>query len=684
MKRLMVFVMAWIVLTSAVLHSAAQTNDDRGARELQNAIVTAKSRVTIPDEYSEFEFNRRHSNAQTVYTLTWKVPNTNNQRIDVRIVDDVILNYEKRSNVSRDDTPRFAKLTGDVLYQRAQEHLKKINPTVFDNIEMSRAPHSVSLRGRNVIYRLSRVENSIPVHGDTGYITVDKDTGELIDFELSWLKSVTLPSPEKIISQNQAKQSFSRHIGISPLYTVTRDYEAGEFNVALIYQPKVAIKPIDAFTGQISKLAANYSGDRWNDVWYEDDWADDDWEDDGLTEAERAKVDLEKELLSAQEALAVLVKEGNILFVKNNLRITNSNLFKTEFGKEERYLWSLSFVTNNADGRITYSGNATLNARTGELLNFRGSERIERGYDSFDQAAANRLARQAAEKYVGKSRFSEYRLSRANTSASPYTRDGKRGMRYYERSYTFNRYVNGIMVSGDTIELRINPEIKVTNFRYNYSDAKFPAIDKMLSVEQALQRLYQQVDMSLDYRINVNNVKNKATLEYRMRHFYLNAFTGRLSDFSGNPHNEPVEVSYEYTDLANNAARDKIVLMADNGLRLPAINNKLEPDLPVSLADFRSLARITGIHLDNSETADSITKSQAVKLLVNGLGYGKGAEMGNIFVKVFEDVPTQDRGYFAIAVNLGIVERTANKMAEPSKPLTRAQALEMFYKYVVG
>ena len=85
--------------------------------------------------------------------------------------------------------------------------------------------------------------------------------------------------------------------------------------------------------------------------------------------------------------------------------------------------------------------------------------------------------------------------------------------------------------------------------------------------------------------------------------------------------------------------------------------------------------------LTESEVKDNITRMEAIKFLVNAMGYKEIATLGGLYNCNFTDVADDMKGYAAIAGGLGLVNASSDTLRADSL-LTRAECIMILYNYL--
>ncbi|MCL1822919.1 MAG: S-layer homology domain-containing protein [Oscillospiraceae bacterium] len=671
--------------------SASSVKVDEKA--LEQAILTAKSRVNIPDEYKNFDFSSYVQYGANVFELHWSIESDSRYAyISVRISGNIITSYyanDSDKNSSKYRAPaHFAAMSNKELYNKAIDYAKNLNPDIYASVKIDENSFSSNINSTNCGFSISRVENGITVNANGGYITLNKNTGELLNYHFSWVDNASFKDPKDMLNQAKIKESYTKEIGLTPVYRVSTDYSKKTQTASLLYLPK-SNEYLDAFTGKISRFNPNFHGEYAYNNMAEGEMAADVAAtggmggDRGLTTAELAAVEKEKGLLTLEKAAEIIINDKYNAFTKND-EVYSAHLSQDYFNKDI-YYWNIYFT----------NGSASVNAKTGEI---KGFDVYSYEYsDKINASAVDSKITEALKFYMG-SKFSEYKLEHAeNLAYNERSYDGKAFQLIYGRYYVYTRYVNGIPVENDNIWVETNTEGLIRSFGYNYSDVKFPAVSSMLSEKAALDKLYEQVDLEFAYYINVSrNNRITTALLYTMPYFMLDAFTGSIVNYYGEKITplSSANGNSGYSDIENHAIKDIAQKLSENGISLPAINGELRPDARISEADFINLVGNVSTDWEDfyydyrmfiyeEKTSATISRRNAVKCFVTALGGKKFAELPGIFTSPFTDVKNDDKdlGYFMFAKSMGILPANTTAV-NPGSSITRAQALQMIYGYL--
>lgn len=694
-RRLLAMSMAAITaLTSTSICAFAEGKDSEA---LAAAIVVAKTRLDIPEELTEFSYNVS-SGIRDSYRLTWSTPNTAEEYkyVSVTVVSKVITSYRTENygwGSFNDEDSRFGKLTGDELYEKAQQQVKKINPTVAKDIAIDRDSLSVRVSNDRATFTLSRTKNGVPVASDEGTLVINKDTGDLISFYINWHEKASFQSPDGVISIDSAKEKYADMIDLKPQYEFYYDWEAKELKSRLVYtQSDYGF--INAFTGKKSNFESDGYFSSKDEFENADDTAEAENPSEGggydFTEQEKAEID--KDLPYGTEAAIVkMLTDDPFLTYTSDMELTWSHLYKTITNDKTTYLYTVSFtnakwneydepVYNDIyDGDIAYDTVAseptdfqsialTVNAETGELISYSLYDSASTQKDSYDMAKADKLADEIAKKYAG-SKLDEYR---AAPSASNSWIDGDTKTEWFwGSSHGWNRYANDIIVSGDSINIGFDSNLTLTDYSINYTDVSFADPAKMLTKKQVMNQFWDENDIDLYYLARAGIKVTKTVLVYGTdAEVYVDAFTGEsLNNWY-----------FAKTENDLSGIKDKKLLnmaktLDEYGFIIS--DKKFSTKDSITAGD---LCNLIGGYLDDyeAEAEKPVTRGEALKIYTRSVCGDNIAQLKGIYKSPFTDVKDTDKnvGYYAIAYAMGAV--SGSKLNADS-PYTYGDAIKLLY-----
>lgn len=655
-------------LTSTSICAFAEGQDSKA---LAKAITIAKTRLDIPEELSEFSYNTVNSYNTDSYSLRWCTPEDANEYrvISVRVTGSLILSYYDSESGWSGSGNKLAKLSGDELYKKAQEQVKKINPTVADVISIDRDSLNINVYSDRAVFSLVRTKNGIPVRNDSGSIVLDKNTGALISFSLNWHEKAAFKDAKTALSEDKAKDKYAQMIDIKPQYEFYYDWEAKEQKCRLVYRQS-NYGQINAFTGKKSDFDADgYYDETMEDCAEENDAVADKGNpstgapDYQFTEQELAE--LNRELPYAGEAaIKALLQSNEYLTFKTDMELSYSNLHKLQFDGSDRYYYTASFTNESwsepnivpiydDEGTVEeeyyedvfkdyQTVSITVDAESGQILNYSYNDTAERNTDSYDLAKADTLAKDIAEKFAG-DKFGEY--GDYFSSAGYWTEQGGK-KNYWGSDHIWKRYANDILVSGDTISIRFGSDMKLKEYCYSYTEADIPDPSTMLTEKQIMNKFWENNKLDLYYLARISDKKTKTVLVYGTgSDVYADAFTGEQIYNWG--------VKYE-NDLSG--IKDKKILkmaqkLDDHGFRISAEKFSEKDAAPAS-----ALAELMGTFIPEG-SAEKLTRGSALVIFTRATCGDTVPALKGIYKSPFSDVKDTDEnvGYYAIAYAMGAV-----------------------------
>lgn len=708
--------------------------------EMTKALTYVKQRVTIPEELTEFSHSTRLVNNKTQYEFVWKTANDyegSPSNLTITITGKVITNYSyNNSEMDEPDVevdedgieistnkPSFAKLSKAQLIAKAKAAIKKLNPTVYENIAIDEDSFGISLSGSDAWVSLWRTNDGIPVSGQVGWLSVNKDTGELRNYYMDWVIGAGFADKSKAVSAEKAQQGFEENFPVMLVYNATYDWQTKTYTPYLMYR-QVRFGQIDALTGELSTFQNSYydygnSSDDEDDVAVEEDCDEENPAtgagENKVTFTDKEKEQLEKEgkLIKAEDALAAL-KKGGIFHVPEGSEISSSSCFYNE--KLGFYVRRASFSTKkysdagsfdipvyttdediaveDDDGSAyVYYGNFTINAETGRVLSFYCDD-VNNG-KSLSQTKTTTAVKKWLKKLLGddaeKFEIDSIDLNQFYKSYDPKTGKGIGNPLNRSIYYTIPRTIDGIKSLVEGIRLTVGNSGKITNYNLTDYGIKYPKADNIISESEAYDKFFEQVDYSLWYRCAYNATTKKVTTAMvydASSRLYIDAFTGKLTHSDGSPIIVN-ESKTAYTDIAGSKYKKYAEKLAEYGIYIGDKDGKLNENKAITYDEFRSLLSSAGIYCpydSDIKGTTPVTRQLAAKMMTAGI-VGNNNVMGikGIFKSPFKDVSENSAyvGYIAVAKVAGLMDCIMSKSTfSPKAKLSRGTALRIIYDYL--
>lgn len=676
MKKLLSLIMAAIMTVVMIVPVSAAGTDSA----LKSAITVAKQRVTVPGEYTQFDYDSYSDSGVKYYNLHW-FPEDRSASLYVLVSGKIIYTVENYSNsTSNGDKPTFGEKSRSQLISAAKKQLKALNPTIYKKLVIDEDSFVSSLYGDYATIHFDRYENGIKVYNNDGTVTLDKNTGELKGFRLNWCTGLTFADPETAISLEEAEKAFSTEYIIEPVYRLFPNYDEQKYDVSLLYIQKNR-GDLDAFTGKLSDFNANFYG---TGFWDEecDDSVEEDSNDAGkFTEEEMKSIEANNKLKTVEELEEIIKNNAEIIFT-DDISLKSYQLTHDLFD-EDTYVWELRY-SNKSWSRYL---NITFDAQTGKIRSFsQNAESKAIPASQFGTAAAKKKAAAFAKAEMGSKKFAKYKFTSCELESYV---DGKTGVEYANNCYViYDRYENGVRVEGDSITVTLNSDNVITGYYSDYTKATFEK-KEYISAEKAFERLFEQTEPTISYKCNIDYSDKKFTrtsaLLYSLEAFTLDAVTGDMVNYFGTALEKNTKTYGGYTDIKDKDLKKIAELLEDYGVALPTSDGKLYPDKAITEADFIELLGKLNMWCDyeDGKTAKSITRQDALKYMVSARYGSEVAELKGIFKSPFSDLKDSSKyvGYAAIAYAKGIV---SGEKLNPTDKLTKADALRWAYNYIIN
>lgn len=692
-------------------NNTASVSESAKESAMRSYLAKVKRRITVPAELSEFNYSVNNTYKTDCYTFKWTTPDgaKEHKELTVVIVGDIIISYNLQ-NYSSDNVYKqsLAKLSDEKLISKAKEHVKKLDPNIYTHLSYTIS--NINLFGENAVIELARLENGIKVAENGGRITINKDTGELVSFSLSYWDTNTFPASSSAKSLSEVQNIIKDKTTLTPVYCIQHDWDKDEDKAVLLYRPDFSSN-IDALTGKVSTFYDDVSKDEgasyypfgYND-YYGYDYAEaeacaedsaaanDGGEGVNFTEAELKEIEADKNLLSKDEVTTLLQNDPYIK-LRTKFKLKNSQTVKID----DDYFYSLTYEARTADGN-KYDGTfrVFINAKTGKIENFSNYDSQEKLDDSkaYPVTKCNTIATNAA-KHFYSDIFSEYKPSTQNTAPSDYYTDNKGKTKHYEtsRTFIFDRYANGVIVENNSIRITVLNDGTIEDCSYTYKHVKFPSVPKF-DKEKAFTKLFSQQPPELVYQCYITkDGKIKSYLTYTFDSYTLDS-SYKVVSYYGYELYRSEKQNTNYTDISGIKQEEAIRTMARYGITLRSENGRFDPDGTVKYSEMLNLIfSVTkqyvyydfddAVEEDSSISNTPVTNSLTARAFVETMGGAGFAKLSGIYKSPFTDVKSDNEyiGYIAIAKAMGFAKGTNGKFY-PDHMLTRAEAMQLVYDYV--
>lgn len=689
---------------------------------LEEIIKLVKPKLSIPEEYSVFEwyFSGENIYSDHSWELMWSSEKSGEGHVSVSCDDKGrITNYYSYKQRPERSIPVYLK---EELEGTALDFVKKIAPDA--KLVLSSSQGYYSDYNGAYTYRFVREENGIKYPSNTATVRVDYATGEVTSFYLTYDYDVTVEAAENIISAEKAAEILSTKQKMELSYVLnTKDVDGKRVHRAvLVYSPALSYVSVDAVTGEIYLETSNASrlptgaGDKlmggvMNDSASKEESAEDEYR---LTEEELEQLGVLESLIKKEDAVAVIMSNDSFYF-DSALMLTRASLdirydYRNDPDDSKKYVWNLEFSTPFIKNIGNKYASACVDAHSGELVSYYCQLKNYIDYEStlpeikyseeecigiFEGFLKDILPEKAA--LTGKTQGVQ-----TNIVIRELREDGKYNNTYGAYCFSKIRENEGIPFNYDGIYATVDAiSGKISEFSYSWHDSiTFDSPGDAIGEEKALESYLSLSDFDTYYErydeyslredvkeekyeaLDVYAKESTARLVYNVNPESTVSRISALEGVEANYSGEPTEILYEgeISDISSHWAQRDIKLLRD----LAIIKNEelFRPDEAITKAELEAMVNaVCGIYKAQQDDSATVTRLDAIKYAVEGLGYGKVASLSGIYKTDYADkdtIPENSLGYLAIAHGLGIVDGDANvNTVRPNDTLTRAEAARL-------
>ncbi len=697
LKRLGAFAVAFIMGISLLPSASASETE-----ALKKLVSSAKTRLGITAEYTEFKSSKSEVAGESSYNLNWQTED-GKKSINAVIKDNGEITRYNRYCETGYEKAGVAAFSEETYIEKAKAWVSKVNPGFVKELDFDVKADIGSIYSYSVYVEFDRKINGIAVAGDYVSLSLDKYTGEVSNMTVGWHKTDKVFESDNIISLEEAKKILGERAELTLCYVYNR---APEVDKAIpVYYAKNIGKMISAETGEDFEIEyidsdANNKFNTSEDV-MTPSAPEGGGGGSGLTDKEIADIEKLTGLMSESEVKALIAKMAGTdvaSFKATSISYSkqeNISLYRYNDGeKTYRYVVRV----NLADGE-NGSGSVTLDAETGELLSlysYKYNTAYSKKYDK-----ARKELRKEAEKFVNKwaSDVAE------EVALFDETDDIEGG------GFSFLQSVNGIRFDGNNIRVSVDAKTgKITRFTKNWDgELEFAPLEGVISLEEATEKYIEAAGVSLYYipngisRYYGNDNAREFALAYELSYDappYISAYNGQALDWDLFPYGQDKEEYVIQPDLKGHFAEKAITELAKNGIVL-CKDELFRPDALLMTDECVSFIEVwnhggepyirpnlvyelirRGIIREGERMAPVITRELAVSYVVRLVGLEKVAVLSGIYKTGFADekeISANRIGYVAIAKGLKIVGGSGNGRFEPQRGVTRAEFAVMLY-----
>ncbi len=690
MKRLMC-----IMLSIAIIFSLGVQVFAADDSEMTNAVRIAKSRLSVPEEFTEFSSSKYEAAGRNVYELIWS--NTAENRSIIRtsvLATGEILSYHYSDGERDYDKTGIAAYSSKEYLRIAKEWILKINPSYLSELDLDAEINISGVHSYDVNLRFGRRVGGITVYGDYVYMSIDKYNGRVISMNSQWTHPQKIADAEDVISVEEAGRILGDTAALTLRYHKLRD----EKRAVLMYTPERFGMMIDAKNGK--EFTVEYVDSEEGEAGAGaagavTDSATNEKMESALTREELENIEEIESLLSKEKLSAMI--ENMYDAAISSFRLKSVDYRQTGNAENGKKYEARVYLTNGKNE----SANAVFDAKTGELK----SLYTYLGYNPDKKPTKKRAdMKKVAERFI---------LQWASDVAEKAQLFGKE--EDTGGYFAFTQSENGIEYQGNRISIRVDESTgKILSFTKSWDkEIAFDSSEKIISAEEATKKYIASAEAYLCYIANKREMyasdnAGELTLVYRFDDeapAYVDAKSGECYDWSMGQEDETPERYEVQADVRGHWAEKAVKTLADNGIVI-SYDEKFRPDeaitqkevallvdsfnggyrpYEVTENDYVSyidrLIRQSVIKSGERNPDKKVTREECAAYLVRMFGFGSAAELSGIYKTGFSDeaaISADKIGHVAIAKALGLVSGVGGKFS-PKSNVTRAELAMMLY-----
>jgi len=677
---------------------------------LEEAIQTAKGLFPAIAEYPEFVSEFSSSPQSSYWQLQWSAGESGEGGMSVQInaqTGDVIHMYRWTRQSGQ---PTSVSMSASEAQAIADRWLKKILPEKSSHLRVVTSPTIVPLNNSGYTtfqIQYQRIENNLPVLGDTVYIEVDARTRDISSFNLNWT-DLPLADPSRVVPVSEARQVFKAEDMLKLEYFLPRTWLLRSSlpepdPVRLIYR---IVHPsggtINALTGKplVLKEGQNelYASDMaMKEMAIGGMGSADQGAAPPLTPQEIAELEKHTKIITQEEA-ANKVKQW--VKIPAQAELTRASLNRDWQNKELR-TWSLNWSNprGGTEGEF-FDLWARVDASTGRIYSFSqySGDTNQPGTLTEEQAQA------AAQEFISKI---EPQLSKQVKlkAADPWNvRPLPEKDLPSQWTVQFIRQVNGVPFPNDGIRVTVSGVTKkITDYNLTWTEQQFPPVSKAMTSAKAEEIYFNLAPMTLCYTPITTNgetsefllVYKPQTVDIQSAFAMIDAVSGEALDSMGSPLNKK-PAPRTFNDVTGHFAEKEIQAMGQAGL-MNEYGNQFKPDETINNIVFlrAMLGAVDGVwsitdREDDKVISDcvprgwlkekvdpqaALTRQLMTEVVIRGMGLEKAARYGSLYKNPFPDDPTIDEsklGYIALANGMNLLH--VDKEFKADQEVTRGEA----------
>ena len=726
------------------VYAADEKEENPGKEELPKVIADIRRRVNIPAVANDCEWKSKLLDENISYRITWKDPE-DGTKLEVYYWNGLIYGYWDESVYPI--RPSLVKLSPEEQEKLAMSYIYKLNPDLEGDIVLERRGDYYDLWG-DVTFDIKRLEQGLEVAENAGWVTVNRDNGELMSLRLyEWWAEAEFSDSKKALTREEIYDIYTSRFPQDAEYELYSSYKYDSEKDVRTYKiftlplyksnaiETVGENVLDAFSGEYTDYYKDIkeSDDSWPWDWdglfavdtcgsgfYDDDYNIITEATDGERKVFYASKEGQKQI-SGEGALEI-VKDDSFIKLDSSLSLVKDELKYTRDEKNDvRLLRCLKFERKTKHNRAdSVYLTVYLDAYTGQITKFSksyyyGENSKTRNTTPVAEKSAVSTAKEAMNRFMGEW-GREYKFE-GNIAGLGTKRKDMDGCTLTPEDNTavveFVRYVNGIPARFDKVYITVDSRGEVLGFDYTYHDIDFPK-GKVLSQSEAFGKVFEKDPPKFYYKgFADTNAKPHTYLVYSFNEsYYINAITGERCTEQGKPYYTEKAADNNpgyYTDVSGHKYEKEISELYKYGVRF-GDDKKLRPDDPITITEFDDLCNITDVSnfgtwqvyrdkVTDPETGETHYEDDP-KIYTN-LTYGELARIFAVYYRDYDDIYPSDNdpsrhkqpyknvtrdnpNYLYIAIAKEKGYIRSGVNFDYDKTITRGECMKLFYDYIAN
>ena len=679
MKKVISLFVTFVMLLSAIPVFA----DSDTSLAMEDVLIKVKSKVDIPEEFTEFNPYSYQEGDENHYTFSWSKEEAG-AYIDVYCDNEGRISRYNFFDNSLSSKKKLTSLTKDYIIEFADNFVKKSVPEA--ELYYDEQSWNVSGNTYEVIFK-RRVNNHAEVKDNYARvrIAVYDDVAYVVNMVVSYNYDAKFSyKTPAFVNADVISDIYKKQF---PLELIYKDaYSKDDENkTVLVYKSK------DETFGFVSAVdGSKVEEDDFYDLYFNMSAGGGVTEDAAvanknmLTDKEIAELSEVANVISKNEADKIIKSLPSVNLDKN-MKISSYNIIK----RDDEYFVNVYYESDD-DKDYKYLS-ATLNGSTGKVISLSNSSYYD--YESVELTDAQKeTASKKIEEFVNFVAAEEY-VQCKEQDTSVYNN---------KVSKSYDRYVNGIRYINDGIDITYDVKTgNITSYRLDFDKKKtFEDTSTVISVDEAYNSVIDIAPFKCIWVLSGGEYLPCYTLERSS--VDIDAFTGK--EYNENTYTEKQD--YEYSDIKGHWAEEQITKLAE--IQIGFEGTEFNPDAPINQFDLLRLfgagiryqSYLTysedmlyenfideGILTEEEKNPEGqVLREDAFVYMVRIDGLDKVAKLSDIFKVEYADgnlLSDGKIGYPAILTGMGIICGNGGYL-KPKTPITRAEAAVMIYNYMIN